>query len=481
MSTISDVQFAPGKTMGEAGISPRAAYSLMGLHHQEPASPHPFGQQELPGMTSRRTGIEAGLISKHNATALPDLAPAPKRWEEMAPEEQHHTLAMARQYGVTPESMHHSFGAQLDQGHLRAHAQGMTPYASHFYSGGDPSRETHEGDMQPRDRLVASAKENKVPFSTQVLANAKTSPKAKFRQVSAAGEVRYPNDEAANVAIQGVQAGLSPEHIHKPANLQVTTGNIRLAAHGVQQHLAGVPLDEVRNPPSKAKPQGSDPFGPKTGPYANSFIDPHGSSQFFVSDVHSGGAGMAPHIPHESPFKRDESGDFVMSKGGKPRRDPSEREKYLAIPGIHALHDHVARRVMQERGLHSLSGVQATQWGEEQVSRGEVDRGARKVTLVTQEDAYKKPQQQVQTLGQLDLLTGAEHVPNSTGVYVRSNKVADMHAEPEGRERAREEAKYAAIERARGRDPEYRKRRLQQSIEAHERMRREDPDNPWAS
>ena len=446
MQTISDVQFGKsGRTVGDVGVSPKLAYHLLGLHSQEPPSPHPHGQQELPGMTSRRTGIESGLISRHNATALPDLAPAPKPWEHMSPEEQHHTLKSAAQFGVTPESMHRSFGAQLDQGHLRAAGHGMTPFASHFYSGDDPDRHSTPEEMQPRDRIVQSAHENDVPFSTQVLANAKTSPKAKFRQVSAStGEVHYPNDEAANVAVQGVKGGLSNEQISKPHGLQVTNTNIRLAAHGVRQHLAGVPLDEVRNPASKTKPQGSDPFGPKTGPYANSFIDPHGSSQFFVSDVHSGGAGMAPHIPHEAPFKRHpETGEILLSKEGRPRRDSSEREKFLAIPGIHSLNDHVARQVMHERGLSSLSGVQATQWGEEQVSRGEVDRGARKVTLVSEGDAYRKEPMRQEVHGQMDIFGGEAH-GRQAGSHLRPANVTEM---PVGKERDRAERAAAAIHR----------------------------------
>jgi hypothetical protein len=479
MSTISDVQFSESRTMGEAGISPHTAYSLMDLHRQEPTSPHPLGQQELPGMTSRRTGIESGLISRHNATALPDLAPAPQRWEEMHPHEQQHTLAMARQYGVTPESMHRSFSAQLDQGHLRAREHGMTPYASHFYSGDDPSRPSTPTDMQPREVLKQSATANEVPFSTQVLGNAKTSPKTKFRQVSAAGEVRYPNDEAATVAIQSAKAGIPHEQVTKPPGLQALEGNVKRASYMTSAHLAGTPMDEIRNPPSKTSPQGGEAFGPKTGPYANSFIDPHGSSQFFVSDVHSGGAGMAPHIPHEAPFKRDESGEIALTAANRPKRGKSQREDYLGIPGIHALHDHVARQVMHERGLHSLSGAQATQWGEEQVSRGEIDRGARQVTLVSMEDAYKKPHTEVgQVHGQLDI-HGVEHQPQTTATHIRPSNAASLEA-PEGRERERAEWAIAARQRNMGRTPERRSRRLNDAVEAGERMSREDPHNPWA-
>lgn len=444
-----------GRTVSEAGISPKLAYHLMGFHAQEPETPHPHGQMEFPGLEHRRAAVDTGMLSRdyptHTASgrpmpqALPDLAPAPPRWEHMAEGAQARTLRAAREYGVTPETMHRSFGAQLDQGHIRAQQHGMTPYATHFYSGDDPSRVSTPDEMQPRDRLIQSAHENDVPFSTQVVANAKTSPRAKFRQTSTSGVVHYPNDEAANVAIHGVQAGIAPSKITKPEGLQVTNTNIRLAANVVQQHLGGRLVDELRNPPSKQKPEGSDPFGPKTGPYANSFMDPHGSTQFFVSDVHSGGAGMAPHIPHESPFKRHpETGEILYNEQGNPTRDASERENYLAIPGIHALHDHVARQVMAERGLQSLSGVQATQWGEEQVSRAEVDRGARKVTLVSEAEAYPRHVAQQEVHGQTSLFGGdtTEHI--SGGPMRKPANTVEM---PEGRERVAAEAKAAAIHR----------------------------------
>jgi hypothetical protein len=446
MATISDQQFSATKTFGEAGVSPKTAYRLQGYHELEPPTPHPHGQQELPGMTSVHTARASGLLSTSNTPAhqsrtLPDLAPAPRRWERMSAEEQNHTLAMARQFGATPESMHRSFGAQLDQSYARASGHNMTPYASHFYSGDDPSRQSTPEEMQPREVLKRSARGNNTDFSTQVMANAITSPKAKFRQVSAqTGEVHYPNDEAANVAIQGAQAGM--KHVEKPPGMQVMQGNIDRATSAVRQRIEGRSLEDIRNPGGKNGPGGS-PFGPKTGPYANSFLDPHGSSQFFVSDVHSGGAGMAPHIPHEAPFRRNESGEIDLSKGNRPVRTKSEREKYLEIPGIHALHDHVAQQVLHERGLHSLSGVQAAQWGEEQVSRAEVDRGARKVTLVSEGDAYRKQPMREEIGGQLDIFGGEAH-RGSRAAVTRPRNVEEM---PTGRDRVKAEAAASAIQR----------------------------------
>lgn len=446
MATVSDQQFSEHKTFGEAGVSPRLAYRMQGYHELEPPTPHPHGQQELPGMTSVHTARESGVLSTSNTPAhqsrtLPDLAPAPKRWHEMSADEQNHTLALARQHGVTPESMHRSLGAQLDQSYARASGHGMTPYASHFYSGDDPSRPSTPADMQPREVLKRSARGNNTDFSTQVMANAITSPKAKFRQVGATtGEVHYPNDEAANVAIQGAMAGM--KHVDKPPGMQVMQGNIDRATHAVHQRIEGRALEDIRNPGGKKGPGGS-PFGPKTGPYANSFLDPHGSSQFFVSDVHSGGAGMAPHIPHEGPFKRTETGEIHLSPGGRPVRGKSQREHYLETPGIHALHDHVAQQVMHERGLNSLSGVQAAQWGEEQVSRAEIDRGARKVTLVSEGDAYRKQPMHEEVGGQLDIFGGEAH-HGSAGAILRPRNVEEM---PTGRDRVKAEAAASAIQR----------------------------------
>lgn len=450
MRTVLDrpVGRESGRTIGQSGISPKLAYGLMGYHDQEPAAPHPHGQQELPGMTSVRTARESGLLSHeatpaHQSRTLPDLAPAPKRWHEHTPEEQNQTLAALRQHGVTPESMHHSFSAQLDQGHERAAGHGMTPYAAHFYAGNDPSRPSTPDDMQPRDVLRESAKRNDVGFSTQVLANAKTSPRAKFREVRD-GRTQYTNDDAANVAIQAAKSGIPHEQVIKPQGLSVTQTNVRLATNVVAQHLAGRSMEEVRNPPSKNEPHGSEPFGPKTGPYNNSFIDPHGSSQFFVSDVHSGGAGMAPHVPHEAPFERTESGDFVLTKSGNKKRPSSARENLIDTPGFHALADHVAHQVMHERGLTSLSGTQATQWGEEQVSRGEVDRGARKVTLVSQGDAYRKQPMHEEVHGQIDIFGGTSEGMRGAHVRPSSSNVQEV---PTGQDRVKAEAAAAAIHR----------------------------------
>lgn len=446
MQTIVDRPFGEsGRTGRELGISPRLGYRLHGI--EETTAIHPRGQQELPGMGSVTEARHIGMLGTentpmHQSRTLPDLAPAPKQWHEMHPVEQAKTLRLARRFGVTPESMHQSFGAQLDQAHLRGQEHGQTPYAAHFYAGNDPSRPSTPDAMQPRDVLLHSAQHNDVDFSTQAVANGITSPKSKFSMTSrATGRTVYPNDEAATFAIRHVQGGGAPEHADPSGQgIIALHGNVRRAAHAAQQRVEGRSLGELRNP------GGTSPFGPKTGPYTNSWLDPHGSSQFFVSDVHSGGGGMAPHVSHDNPYARDEEGNIAKTAGGRNKKTTSSpREQYLGIPGIHALHHHVVQQVMAERGLHSTSGAQAAQWGEEQVGRGAEGGSARKQTLVPMEKAYPSSSPTPQIHGQMDIYGG-----ESRGTDVAAHKPplnAQQFEEPTGKDRVAAEAKIAAVRR----------------------------------
>lgn len=431
-----------GRTAAEHGLSSRLMYRLHGI--EETTAVHPHGQAELPGMGSVMEARRSGMLStEHTPMAqsrtLPDLAPAPVRWEQMHPLEQAKTLRLARRYGVTPESMHHSFGAQLDQAHLRGQEHGQTPFASHFYAGDDPSRLSTEDARQPRDVILRSARNNDVDFSTQAVANGITSPKSKFSMTArATGRTVYPNDEAASFAIRHVQGGGAPENADPTGQgIIALHGNVRRAAHAVQQRTEGRSLEELRNP------GGTSPFGPKTGPYTNSWLDPHGSSQFFVSDVHSGGGGMAPHIPHENAYDRDEEGKIAKTASGRNKKSAaSPREQYLQIPGIHALHDYVARGVIRERGLQSVSGAQAAQWGEEQVGRGAGSSSARKQTLVPMDKAYPPSSPAPQVHGQTDIF-GSTHISPATS-HLSSSQFEE---EPTGNERVKAEAKIAAVRR----------------------------------
>lgn len=482
-TSLQDRQFSShGITQSprDVGMSHIEAYRAYGLHDLH-TTPHVPGQTELPGMRSVMDARQHGVLSTtatpaHQSRTLPDLAPASPRWEDMHPQERKNVVRKAASFGVTPESMHQNLGAQVDQAYMRGGEHGMTPYASHFYSGKDPSRpdatepslrgpagvpgrRIDHPDMQPRERLMASAQEMGVDFGTQVMANAMTSPKAKFRHRTAStGRVSYPNDEAATEAVAHTLAGGTPDNYVKPRNLPVMTGNIKRAAHATNQRLnEGRAMEEVSNPPNKTG-KSSAPFGPKTGPYNNSFMDPHGSSQFFVSDVHSGGGGMAPHIPHSSAFKRDEEGVKVQTAGGRDAKvGNTPREQYLAIPGIHSLHDYTARNVARERGLGSVAAMQGAQWGEEQLARGESGGGgvARKQTLVTTADAYARPAAVEHVEGQIPMFGAGAPKGARAGktTYVggsrRSGSIMDETEEPTGQERVRAEHAMAAVQRSR--------------------------------
>jgi len=428
MATVQDQPFGTsGRTGRDLGVSTGTLYTLHGYRDLEPHG-NVAGQRELPGLSTVSEAREHGTLSgsatpAEQSRTLPDLAPQPSRWEDMHPDAQKAVLQRARQFGVTPESMHHALGSQVDQAMARAQSHGMTPFASHFYSGDDPSRESTPENMQPREVLKASAKANNVDFGTQAEANALTSPKSKFRMKRRGGGTSYPNDEAATFAIRASQSGV-PAHEVDPSGQGIIAlhGNVRRAAHMFEQREAGSSMADLRNFPSKANPEGSPMFNPrqspKVGPYLNSWLDPHGSNQFFVSDVHSGGGGMAPHLSHENKYERDEEGNIAKTESGRNKKvGNSERESYLDIPGIHSLHDYVARNVMHERGLSSLSGMQGAQWGEEQLQRGEgLTESGRKQTLVPLNEAYPHAAPQEQAHGQLDMF-GGESRTRDVGVH----------------------------------------------------------------
>lgn len=283
---------------------------------------HPAGQQELPGM-------------KH-----PDAIPQPK-WEDMKPHEQSRVLKKASEYGATPATMGKAFGTQVDQAYHRADQHGAEPHAMRFYSKSEPDE---RGEHTPRSRLIASTKENNVTMSTQVAANAITSPRQVFQREAKsgpqAGKVTYPNDMNATAAINNAQAGKHYTEARAAPGAGGMHGNSQRASYAAEQSMRGVPAKDLVNP------SGSKVFGPKTGAYHTAWVDPHGSQGHLTSDIHTGGGGMVPHLSIKN------------------------RENYLNIPGIHALHDHVARGVMAERGLNSVHGTQAVQWGEERINRG---------------------------------------------------------------------------------------------------------------
>jgi hypothetical protein len=366
-------RFKQVQTLGSESKSD--AYSRLGYHDMQHASNH-VDQPELPGLGSLHEAREAGVMSPKGhplsqSRTLPDHAPAPDRWEHLSPAQQNETARKAKAYGVTMDSATQHFGAQLDQAHERAASHGQTPYASHFYSGDDKSRPDGTADnRQPREVINQSAKKNGVPFSSQAVANGITSPQQKFVVSPVSGPNKgttyYPNDEMANRAVEASNAGKSEPDRGTVKGIHT---NAALATNAVNQQKSGRMTSELRNP------GGSSPFKEKTGPYTNNILDPHGShggKTRFVSDVHSGGGGMAPHLDSVAPYHRNEDGSIKHNSAGNPTRSPSERDNYLEIPGIKSFHDKAARNAMAERGLHNVGAAQGAQWGEQQVSHGMV-------------------------------------------------------------------------------------------------------------
>lgn len=376
------------------------AYKRLGY---EDDSIHPMGQMELPGM-------------EH-----PDVVPQ-KRWEDHTPQERKRIERQAARFGVTRQSAGRAFGAQLDQSYERAGRHNAEPHAMRFYSGGKVGNS--EDEHTPRSRMVESAKQNGVSMSQQVVANAITSPKQVFSRVPESGKNKgktiYPNDMLANEAIQHAQLGLPHETARAPKGVGGMHNRVQAAAYAHEQSMKGVPNPELTHP------KGTPVFGPKTGPYHNTWVDPHGSSQFLVSDIHTGGGGMAPHLSNRSPVLKDEAGNdrrYTTARGENgsaevQRRGASPREQYLRIKGIHAFHDHVARQELQKRGLQSISGGQAAQWGEERLRRG----------LQTETEAFPKPKAPPRDPNQLRFDLGDDYsVAKSTNIAAPKSTISDAN------------------------------------------------------
>jgi len=265
----------------------------------------------------------------------PHMLDAAPRWEEMKPHQQKRVLAAAADYGVTPESMKKSFSPQVQRGLVR------DPDHASFYS---ERGQTEEGHDLPRERLVQSAKETGTDFHVNAAANAITSPQMPFVQMSKGGErISYPNDNTAKAAINYAKAGMTGEQYKSEFKgnypHQGYPSNMARAIDVTGKVMEGTPLREAWKPGGRPGAGAGD----KVRAYHNAWIDPKApEGNFLVSDTHTGVGGMAPHLAgteHES--------------------------NYLSIAGIHALHDKVARDVMQEHGLGSVSRTQSVQWNQE--------------------------------------------------------------------------------------------------------------------
>lgn len=264
----------------------------------------------------------------------PHMVDSPPRWEDLKPHQQNRILSAAASYGVTPESMKRSFAPQVQRGLIR------DPDHASFYS---ERGHTEEGHDLPRERLVNSSKETETPFHVNAAANAITSPQMPFIQVSKKGGVAYPNDDTAKAAIGYAKAGMTGDEYKEKFKgkypHQGYPSNMGRAIDVTTKVMAGTPLREAWKPGGRPGAGAGD----KVRAYHNSWVDPQApEGNFLVSDTHTGVGGMAPHLAGT----KDEA-------------------KYLSIAGIHALHDKVARDVMSEHGLGSVSRTQSIQWNQE--------------------------------------------------------------------------------------------------------------------
>jgi len=342
------------------------AYEHYGFGEHHRAGRSTMDQPQLPGMED------------------PQARPVPKRWEEHTPEEQKRTLEEVKRLGgVGPKEMEKSFGAQLDQGYLRARTHGAEdPYAQTFYTHGEAAQ-----------RLQQSAKQHGTSLGLVAAVNADTSPNMKFKYESKkTGKVSYPNAELADHIIRHIASGRNPDEWSKDDPEHPLTGHARSgypANTAKALERAHQVIHEGKSiAETDAGTSGKGGFGPKTGAYHNAWLG--GTPQFFTSDIHSGGGGMLPHLGTEKPILTDEQGNPRLLKSGKPMRQKSGREHVIEyasrqsnVPraSFHALADYAARQAMKKRGLTHVEQAQATQWGEETIRRHESAMAAGKTKL----------------------------------------------------------------------------------------------------
>lgn len=346
---------------GRINMSPAQLYDHYGFE-QENRGPG-MGEQQIPGLED------------------PDALPQPKRWEDHTPQERERIQRSVKlRTGVDLDFMTKAFGAQLDQGYTRALGHGADkPYAADFYTSGPEAEKLHSDTRALGTR-----------FGVVAAVNADTSPNMKFRHQykeghPRAGEVVYPNADAARGAIEHIQNGGSPfaDPNEVKAQMPSYARGVRPAnlAKGMRRAneaiVHGIPIGRTRVSQTEA----TSGFGPKTSAYHNSWLV--GTPDFAVSDIHTGGGGMLPHLGTAKPQAFDKEGNAkwatVHTESGSktvPYRDKSEREKGVTIPGFHAMSDFAVRQAMAQRGLGHVRQAQAVQWGEEQLQRGEAGERA---------------------------------------------------------------------------------------------------------
>lgn len=381
--------------IGRTQMKKAQIYEAMGVHNEG----HGRGEQQLPGFEN------------------PHTAPEPPRWEEGSEKNKAKVEHRLRAQGTSLEQMKNDFGAQFDQSIWRAHMAGHrrastgepVAFTQHFY--GHHPEDSPEPLDRPREMLGESRRNLasqgiSVDPTVHVGTVGHVSPNTKFT-IGERGARQSPNIDTAHSIIEQYHGqGRSPEEVDMGTNPQGVRNQGRPAnairAALMLEHVAeGGSMGTARNRSSKSQPLGSTQWGPKTGPFANSFDAQH--PDFFVADVHSGGGGMLPHQGTYKPWRQNANGSMARTEEFRddPRsdkelmeqenpvktfyRDKSEREKSIETSGVgkslpfHSAADFAARQAVQERGLGSSVRIpQAAQWGEEQIQRG----------IVSHEEAY---------------------------------------------------------------------------------------------
>lgn len=281
------------------------------------------------------------LPGVHEAVERQYMYPAAEKEPRMSDyDENHPVIKAARVMGVTPASAVTNAGAHLDQ------AFRSDPNHKSFYA----TRGQDEAGLdRPKERIVRSASEVGVPPAVHAMANAITSPRTKFTEVTRAGKVQYTNDDNARVASEVGKRG-NPEEIATAKNMPGRSG-----FHGNTQRAAKA-VDFVMNQ-GKTIQEAWGSSSPKTGPFHNAWVDESGPRQRWVADTHSGTPSVAPHL-----------------------RTDAEKIAFMTIPGVHDFIHAANREAMSERGLSSVTGTQSAHWNEQR--RQSADEGNR--SLVTQ-------------------------------------------------------------------------------------------------
>jgi hypothetical protein len=398
------------------GITRGQAHMMLNVNNPG----HGHGEQQLPGMEN------------------PHAAPEPARFEDLDPKKQAQVHEKLRQQGTSIPQMAHDFGAQFDQSIWRAHEAGHhetyehpivhgptepgghttmgsetrtrpVPFTSHFYgehpdSAPEPLDRPKEMMRESRRHLAAQddlpggqiAADSHTDPMLHTAAIGHVSPNVKFTQ-GERGARTSPNIEAAEAVFQQHAEGVPSRLMDSGRNRagkrnQSRPANSVRAGRMIEHVAAGGTLGTARNAPSQSNPKGSSQWGPKTGPFTNSFDAQH--PDYLVADVHTGGGGMLPHLGTKKDIRVNADGTKARMKDFRddPRSDKellqthrprdvfypgkSEREKGIESGGVgsaapfHSAADYAARQAVSQRGLgSSVRWPQAAQWGEEQIQR----------------------------------------------------------------------------------------------------------------